>query len=146
MSNAKVSVSDYLLDTNVVSELTKEVPAPAVIDFLSACDDLWLSVIVVEELELSIQLLPEGRRRDGLREWLTQLLADFGDRIAPIGRHEAEWAAALQARVHRTGGELDLGDALIAGTAIANELTIVTRNIRDFEGIGIEVFNPWKAP
>ena len=137
-------MSGYLLDTNVVSELTKEEPAPTVVDFLNAHDDLWLSVIVVEELELGIQLLPEGRRRDGLREWLTQLLADFGDRIAPIGRREAEWAASFQARAHRTGGELDIGDALIAGTAMANELTIVTRNVRDFEGIGIEVFNPWK--
>ena len=138
-------MSGYLLDTNAVSELTKEVPAPSVVDFLNAHDDLWLSVIVVEELELGIQLLPEGRRRDGLREWLTQLLADFGDRISPIGRREAEWAAVLQARVHRSGGELDLGDALIAGTAMANEMAIVTRNVRDFEGLGAEVINPWKT-
>ena len=138
-------MSGYLLDANAVSELTREVPDPAVVDFLNAHDDLWLSVIVVEELELGIQLLPEGRRRDGLREWLTQILSDFGDRISPIGRREAEWAAAFQARVHRSGGELELGDALIAGTAMANELTIVTRNVRDFEGLGVEVFNPWKV-
>ncbi len=138
-------MSGYLLDTNVVSELTKEEQNPAVIDFLNAHDDLWLSVIVVEELQLGIQLLPEGRRRDGLREWLTQILVDFGDRISPIGRQEAEWAAAFQARAHRSGGELELGDALIAGTAMANEVAIVTRNSRDFEGLGVEVFNPWKV-
>ena len=138
-------MSGYLLDANAVSELTREVPDPAVVDFLNAHDDLWLSVIVVEELELGIQLLPEGRRRDGLREWLTQILVDFGDRISPIGRREAEWAAAFQARAHRSGGELELGDALIAGTAMANEVAIVTRNSRDFEGLGVEVFNPWKV-
>ena len=139
-------MSGYLLDTNAISELTKEEPDPAVIDFLNAHDDLWLSVIVVEELELGVQLLPEGRRRDALREWLTRILAEFGDRISPVARREAEWAAAFQARVHRSGGELELGDALIAGTAMANELTLVTRNVRDFEGLGIDVFNPWGVP
>ena len=138
-------MSGYLLDTNTILELTKEEPDPAVIDFLNAHDDLWLPVIVVEELELGIQLLPEGRRRDALREWLTRVLAEFGDRISPVARREAEWAAAFQARVHRSGGELELGDALIAGTAMANEMAIVTRNVRDFEGLGVEVFNPWKV-
>ena len=138
-------MSGYLLDTNVISELTKEEPSPAVIDFLNAHDDLWLPVTVVEELELGVQLLPEGRRRAALRAWLTEVLAEFGDRISPVARRETEWAAAFQARVHRSGGELDLGDALIAGTAMANEMAIVTRNARDFEGLGIEVINPWKA-
>ena len=139
-------MSGYLLDTNVVSELTKERPNPAIIDYLNIQDDLWLSAIVVEELELGVQLLPEGRRRDGLREWLTLLLADFDGRISPIGRREAEWAAAFQARVHRGGGELELGDALIAGTAMANDMAIVTRNVRDFERLNVEIFNPWDHP
>ena len=139
-------MSGYLLDTNVVSELTKERPNSAIIDYLNIQDDLWLSAIVVEELGLGVQLLPEGRRRDGLREWLTLLLADFDGRISPIGRREAEWAAAFQARVHRGGGELELGDALIAGTAMANDMAIVTRNVRDFGGLNIDIINPWESP
>ena len=79
-------MSGYLLGTNVVSELTKDNPNPKVIDYLNAHDDLWLSAVVVEELELGIQLLPEGRRRDRLRALLSQLLADFEERISPVGK------------------------------------------------------------
>ena len=139
-------MSGYLLDTNVVSELTKEDPSPIVVEYLNAHDDLWLSAIVVEELELGVQLLPEGRRREGLREWLTLLLADYDGRISPVGRREAEWAAVFQARVHLSGGELELGDALIAGTAMANDMAVVTRNVRDFEHLDVDIVNPWNAP
>ena len=136
-------MSGYLLDTNVVSELTKESPNPAVIEYMNAQGGLLLSAIVVEELELGVQLLPEGRRRDRLAKWLASLLSDFEGRISPIGRREAEWAAVLQARVYRSGRELELGDALIAGTAMANDMAIVTRKVRDFRGLGVEVVNPW---
>ena len=139
-------MSGYLLDTNVVSELTKESPNPAVIDYLNARDHLWLPAIVVKELELGVQLLPEGRRRDRLRKWLSLLLADFERRISPIGRREAEWASVLQARVHRSGGELELGDALIAGTAMANDMAIVTCNVRDFDSLNVGIVNPWEIP
>ncbi len=139
-------MSGYLLDTNVVSELTRENPNPGVMDYLNAQENLWLPAIVVEELELGVQLLPEGGRRDRLREWLSLLLADFEGRISPIGRREAEWAAAFQARVHRSGGRLELGDALIAGTAMANGMAIVTRNVKDFESLNVELVNPWDPP
>ncbi len=139
-------MSGFLLDTNVVSELTKENPNQAVIDYLNAGDDLWLPAIVVKELELGLQLLPDGRRRDSLRRWLSLLLADFEGRISPIGRREAEWAAVLQARVHRSGGELGLGDALIAGTAMANDMAVVTRNVRDFDNLNVRIVNPWEPP
>ena len=139
-------MNGYLLDTNVVSELTRDRPAPVVVDFLGVHDDLWLPAVVVEELELGVQLLPEGRRRDALREWLSLLLARFEGRIAPVGRPEAEWAAALQARAHRSGRGLELGDALIAGTATANDMAIVTRNVKDFSNLDVQVINPWDAP
>lgn len=137
-------MSGYFLDTNVVSELTKENPHRAVIDYLNTQDDLWLSAIVVKELELGVRLLPEGRRRDRLRKWLSLILADFEGRISPIGRLEAESAAALQARVHQSGGQLGLADALIAGTALANDMTIVTRNVRDFDTLNVRIVNPWE--
>ena len=139
-------MSGYLLDTNVVSELSKPTPYTGTVRFLDAEDDLWLSVIVLEELELGIRLLPEGRRRDELRAWLTQLAADFAARVLPIERREAEQAAALQARAHRGGRGLQLADALIAGTAMTHDLAIVTRNVRDFDGLGIDVVNPWRTP
>lgn len=139
-------MSGYLLDTNVVSELTKDNPNPKVIDYLNAHGDLWLSAVVVEELELGIQLLAEGRRRDRLRAWLYQLLADFEERISPVGRQEAQWAAEFHAGVLKSGGKLKLGDALIAGTAMANDMAVVTRNVKDFEGLDVDVVNPWETP
>ena len=139
-------MSGYLLDTNVISELSRERPHPSVIDFLGERDDLWLSVIVIEELEMGVQLLPEGRRRARLRDWLSRLLTDFDRRILPIERREAEWAATFQARAHRCGGMLQLADALIAGTAKTNNLAIATRNIKDFASLDIDIVSPWQSP
>ncbi|MDD9994982.1 MAG: type II toxin-antitoxin system VapC family toxin [Dehalococcoidia bacterium] len=137
-------MSGYLLDTNVVSENVRRNPSPAVVDFLAASDDLWLSAIVVGELELGIQLLPEGQRSNELRSWLSMLLEEFGERVLPVRNEEAQWAATFQARRHRTGGELALADALIAGTAKANDLFVLTRNVRDFANLDLEVVNPWE--
>ena len=138
-------MSGYLLDNNVVSELSKENPNEAVVRYLNAHDDLWISVIVVEELELGVRLLPEGRRRNELRRWLSQLLTNFEGRMATIGRREVEWAAVFQVRAHLNGRALELGDALIAGTAMANTMTIVTRNVKDFGGMDLDILNPWDA-
>ena len=138
-------MSGYLLDTNVVSELTKDDPTPTIINYLNSQDDLWLSVIVINELELGMQLLPEGRRRNRLSAWLSNLLVEFEGRILPIETDEARWAAIFQARVRRNGGRLKLADALIAGTAMANDMVVVTRNVRDFEGLDVEIVNPWET-
>ena len=139
-------MSGYLLDTNVVSELSKQTPHPGIVAFLDAEDDLWLSVIVLEELELGVRLLPESRRRSRLRDWLSQLTVDFAARVLPIERREAEQAAVFQARARRNGRVLHLADALIAGTAITHDLAVVTRNARDFDGLDIGVINPWQTP
>ncbi|MDE0365410.1 MAG: hypothetical protein OXP09_07525 [Gammaproteobacteria bacterium] len=64
--------------------------------------------------------------------------------MLPVGRPEARQAAALRARAHRSGRVLDLGDALIAGTASANDLSVATRNVRDFDGLGLDVIDPWR--
>ena len=138
-------MSGYLLETNVVSELSKPAPHPAIVTFLDTKDDLWLSVIVLQELSLGVRLLPEGRRRDGFRKWLSQLLSNLVERILPIDRPEAQQAAALQARAHRSGKGLQLADALIAGTAVTHDLTLATRNLRDFDGLGINVVDPWQT-
>ena len=139
-------MSGYLVDTNVVSELVKRSPHPAVVNFLSAQNDLWLSAIVVEELELGVRLLPEGRRQDELKGWLSKIMEDFGQRVLPVGTPEAVWAATLQARAHREGRVLELADALIAGTAMTNNLSVATRNVVDFDYLGVGVINPWETP
>ena len=139
-------MNGFLLDTNVISELTRNAPHPGVTTFLDAHRELWLSAVVLHELDFGIDLLPPGRRRDRISSTLAALVAEFADRVLPVGRREATQAAALRARAHRSGRVLDLGDALIAGTAMANALSVATRNVGDFEGLGLDVVNPWDSP
>ena len=138
-------MSGFILDTNVVSELTRETLDPGVLAFLTEQDDLWLSAIVMHELEFGLQLLPPGRRRDGLRSALSEFISAYEDRILPLGRTGAERAAQLRAQAHRSGRVLDLGDALIAGTAMVHGLSVVTRNAGDFAELNVGVTNPWST-
>ena len=139
-------MSGYLIDTNVVSELTRTSPDPGVVAFLSEQDDLWLSSVVLHELEFGLRSLPRGRRRDDLRQVLSDFIAEFDERILPLERVEAEWAARLRAEAHLSGRVLHLGDALIAGTARAHGLSIAIRNVKDFDGLDVNVANPWHTP
>ena len=137
-------MSGFLLDTNVLSEMTREVPHPGVIAFLAEQEDLWLPSLVVHELEYGVQLLPQGRRRDRLQAMLTSIISTYSDRILALDRPAAESAARLRAQARRMGRPLDLGDALIAGIAQSNVLTIATRNVRDFDYVEVAVISPWE--
>ena len=137
-------MNGYLLDTNVVSELTNDVPHPGVVSFLREHDELWLASVVVHELEYGLQLLPDGQRRDRLYASHLSIMSRYVSRILPLDKSGAEWAALFRAQERRSGRTLDLGDALIAGIAKANDLAVVTRNIRDFDGLDVEVVNPWE--
>lgn len=139
-------MTGYLLDTNVISELTRNVPAPPVVAFLSEHQDLWVSTIVLHELEFSLRLLPLGQRRDRLHATLSEFIAGYEDRVLPLERMGAEWAAHFRAQAHRAGRVLDLGDALIAGTAKAHDLVLATRNVADFGSVDLDVVNPWETP
>ena len=139
-------MSGVLLDTTVISELTRPVPAAAVVGFLAETDDLWLFAFVLHELEFGLLLLPSGGRRDTLRDALSEVTRRYDDRILPVGRRAAGQAARLRAKARREGRNLDLGDALIAGTASAHGLSVATRNVADFEGLGLGVTNPWDFP
>ena len=139
-------MSSYLVDTNVVSELTRTAPDPMVIKFLSEHEDLWLCSVILHELEFGLQCLPQGHRRDKLQQVLSDFIAEFDEHILPLERNEANWAAHLRAEAQRAGRVLHLGDALIAGTAKAHNLSLATRNVADFEGLDINVVNPWQMP
>ena len=134
-----------LLDANVVSELTRDRSEPRVIAFLSEQPDLWIFTLVLHELEYGLELLPHGARRDGLEAVFTAFVAEYGESILPLDRMAARWAGRFRAGSHRSGRVLDLGDALIAGTARAHELSLATRNVRDFDRLDLEVTNPWGA-
>jgi predicted nucleic acid-binding protein len=139
-------LTGYLLDTNVISELTRAVPHPRVVGFLNEHNDLWLSSVLLHELEYGMQLLPHGRRRDVLRTMQLNIVSAFDSYILPLDRPAAESAAELRAQARRSGRVVDVGDALIAGIARANGLTIATRNVTDYLAMDVEVTNPWEWP
>ena len=137
-------MSGYLLDTNVVSETTRSRPNPSVVDFLDRTSELWLASLVIHELEFGLRLMPPGERRERLRMDVSRFLESYADRILPVSETGAVWAARLRANAVMSGRPPDLIDMLIAGTAKAHDLAVATRNVRDFEGLGVEVVNPWQ--
>ena len=136
-------MTGYLLDTNVVAELTRDAPDPQVVRFLAEQVDVWLSSILIHEVEYGLQLLPQGQRRSRVSDMQAGILAAYSNRVLPLDRAGAEWAARFRADARRAGRTIDMGDMLIAGIARANELAVATRNARDFDGLDLEVINPW---
>lgn len=136
-------MSGYLLAADVIAELTRDAPQPGVVAFLAEQEDLWLPSLVILDLEYGVQLLTAGRRRDQLYGLLTSIVAAYHDRILPLDRKAAESSARLRARARRIGRVIDLSDALIAGIAHVNDLTLVTRNVSVFAFAELRVTNPW---
>ena len=136
----------YLLDTCLISELVKKEPNPAVINWLDAQDEqnLFLSVLTLGELAKGIQKLPSGTRRDELRAWAEQDLVErFKGRIIAIDLEAALYWGILQGESEAKGETLPVMDSLIAATASAHGLIVVTRNIKDMERCRVRVCNPW---
>ena len=99
--------------------------------------------MVLHELEFGIRRLDPGRRRTRMRTALDEYLARYGHRVLPVADVEAVIAAAMRVEAQRAGRVLHVADALIAGTARAHDLTVVTRNVTDFDVTDVEVLNPW---
>ncbi|MCY4229069.1 MAG: PIN domain-containing protein [Gammaproteobacteria bacterium] len=135
----------FLIDTNVLSELTSPVPSLRVRAFLSAQSDLWFSTIVLHELNYGIELLPQGRKRNRIDSAISKFLTEYMDWILPVDSSVASQAAVFRAQMHHKGRNLDLADALIAATAKVNGLCLVTRNVQDFEHLPIDILNPWES-
>ena len=137
----------YLLDTNVLSESTRRRPHAGVRRWLAARrpEELHVSELSLAEILKGILLLPEGGRRTRLRTWLDdELRPSFGPRVLPLGAIElSEWAR-LQAAAQQAGRPLSTTDSLIAATALAHRLSVVTRNTDDFRGAGVRCVDPWK--
>jgi predicted nucleic acid-binding protein len=133
----------YLIDTNVVSELTRPKPARSVgVWFESVADEaLHLSVLTLGELRRGVERLPASKRKEKLRHWLEyELPAWFGERLLPVDSAVADTWGRLQATADRT---LPAVDSLLAATALHHHLRLVTRNRMDFQIAGLEVINPW---
>jgi predicted nucleic acid-binding protein len=138
-------VTDYLLDTNVISEVTKPAPSPALLDWLGAQDDrrLFISSLTVGEIRRGILSMPSGRRRNALEAWFAGAdgpLSLFAGRIMSFGTKAAMIWADLMAAGDRGGRRRSAIDMMIAAVALANDCIVVTANAKDFDGI--ETFYP----
>jgi predicted nucleic acid-binding protein len=137
----------YLIDTNVISEARKARANPGVVAFLDAVDaanePIYLSAITIGELRRGVELIRHRGDLDQatlLENWLTTVLSEFADRILAFDAEAAQVWGRL--RVPNPANALD---KQIAAIALVNDLTIVTRNVADFEGAGLHLINPFRT-
>lgn len=139
----------FLLDTNIISELMRVSPSVEVVDWLDSLDtqEVWTSSITVAEIYLGISLLPSGQRKTALATAAAEVFADdFSGRCLPFDAQAAQVYARIVSEQRKTGRTLSVEDAQIASIAITCNLTLATRNLKDFEKIvGLQLFNPWQA-
>ena len=132
----------FLVDTTVLSEFTKPRPDDAVLAWLMGCDtdSLYLSTITIFEVQVGIELLPEGKRKRNLARWLEEEIPDTYDgRILPVSAEVATAGARIVALARKQGwNDLEM-DALIAATALIHEMPVVTINRKHFERMGVEL-------
>jgi predicted nucleic acid-binding protein len=139
-------VSGFLLDTNIPTEMTRPFPQRSVAQWLEDADDdrLYFSVVSLGEILKGIAILPESKRRSQLQQWLNETLRPwFQGRILPVNEPVAERWGWMAGESKLKGRPLKVEDGLIAATALEHGLTVVTRNVKDFEGLGVTILNPW---
>ena len=137
-----------ILDTNVVSELMRPSPEPAVVAWLNARPprDLFVTSLTEAEVRAGIAFLPRGKRRRELLEAADHAFGElFEDRVLPFGRDAARAYASIAAERRRAGRPISQIDCQIAAIARSMRASVATRNIRDFDGAGIAVLDPWGA-
>lgn len=137
----------FLVDTNVLSEVRRPAPSPKVLAWLDQLDeDRAFISISLAELRRGVALMDYGRRKQALADWLAHDLPDrFAGRILLIEPEIAETWGDLMAESQRNGKTLSAMDGFLAATALARQLTLVTRNTKDFAPFGVPLLNPWEA-
>lgn len=142
-------MSGFLLDTNIPSEMLRPRPDADVAAWVKhqANETLFVSVVTMGELRRGVTLLAEqSPRRAELERMIHENVPSwFQDRILPVTRTIAERWGVLDGERQLAGRPLNIADGMIAATALEHDLTIVTRNVKDFAGLGVIVFNPWGA-
>ena len=137
-----------LLDTNVVSEVMRKLPATSVEQWLAdqAPASLFISTVTEAELRFGVALLPDGKRREALAGRLDEMLEeDFAGRILPFDSAAAIDFAVIASARRRIGRPIAQFDAQIAAIARSRGASLATRNVGDFADCGIAVVDPWRA-
>ena len=135
-----------VLDTNVVSEMMRIAPDAKVEKWLDAqvADELWLNSIVIAELMFGAARLPEGaKKRQLLKAIQGTVEEDYAGRILSFDLEAAAAYAEIAARCMAKGRPIDMADAQIAAICWAQNATLATRNTKHFEGLGLNLINPW---
>ena len=135
-----------ILDTNVISALMRPEVNTSVVQWVDAkpSSNLWITAITLLEIRSGLLFMPDGRRKEvlvtGFEKLLDGLLAG---RMLPFDRPSAEQASRIDWLQHRSGKNIGIGDIQIAGIALAQNATLATRNVKDFNGLDIPLVNPW---
>lgn len=134
----------WLLDTCVVSELTRKVPDAQVLQWLTDhADEAAIPVVTLGETQYGIERLAQGRLRNSLQLWFDGLNGQFASRVLPTDEPVWRTFGRLKASVEAIGKPQEDMDLLIAAVATVNRLTLVTRNTKHFLDTGIPTVNPW---
>jgi toxin FitB len=136
-----------VLDTNVVSELMRAAPEPAVLAWLQQASStgLYTTAVTVAEIRYGIARLPEGRRRLTLHQAANEIFAAFPRQVLPFDLAAATAYADVVADRENDGHPINGFDAQIAAICRSQAATLATRNTKDFAGIGISVIDPWQG-
>ncbi len=129
---------NVLVDTNIISELVRKEPDPGVLAWASTVKRVGMSVITLEELYYGISWKPNPR----VLEWLNGFLAGYVE-VLPVNEGIARTAGILRGQFQAKGIVRTQADLFIAATASEHGLTVVTRSIKDFEGCGVALLNPF---
>ncbi|MBV9076489.1 MAG: type II toxin-antitoxin system VapC family toxin [Methylobacteriaceae bacterium] len=137
-----------ILDTNVVSALTRDTPEPRVVAWLDRQPrtSVWITAVTVLEFRFGLDLMPEGHRASALRDRFDRMLAEvLARRVAPFDEAAATATGSLMAARQRRGQSQELRDSMIAGIALTRRAVIATRNVRHFADLGPTLIDPWAA-
>ncbi|MDW4573791.1 type II toxin-antitoxin system VapC family toxin [Microbacterium sp. M3] len=132
-----------ILDTNVLSEPLRTDPEIAVVAWMKTQTDAAVTAISVAELLVGARRLPAGARRERLIAAIDSILS--GSRVLPFDERAARKYARLQEIRRIAGRPLSVEDGMIAAVAAAHGASLATRNTKDFEGLGIDLLDPWEA-
>lgn len=134
---------NYLIDTNVISELVRATPDKGVTEWINSVPNqsLYLSVLTLGEIRKGIEKITDKKRKQKLQIWLEHELPDwFENRLLPIDQAIADKWGRLQQQAKR---HIPAIDSLLAATALHHDLSLVTRNEKDFQGFSLQIINPW---
>ena len=137
-----------IIDTNVISEPSRQKPDQRVIEWLDqqVRSTLFLTSVSVAELYRGIALLPEGRRKFNLKSETDQLLEPlFSTRVLPFDLAAAHIYAQVSSKAKRGGFDISLADGQIASVALTHGFAVATRDVAPFEAAGVKVINPWEG-